>query len=147
MLQIATGKLFTFDAERENSLREIIYTNAIINRETVIETAAGRLQPSSSYSIRPTHLIYEFVERIEAQADGPGVLASSGIEPYLQDFSVVASFALNCVCTHDVDLARRLTNGERGLATRSSPKSLVSRFFDEEIFCKPDELQFGLGGH
>lgn len=142
MLQIATGKLFTLEAEHENFLRGIIYTNAQVGREAVIETAAGRLLPSSSYSIQPTHLIFEFVERIEAQANGPGVLISSGVEPYLQDFSIVASFALNCVCTHDVDLARRLTSGQRGLATRSSPPSLVTRFFDKEVFCTPDELQF-----
>ena len=54
MLQIATGKLFTRPAGRENLLRGMLYTNAILAREEVVETAAGRLFPSSSYSIRPT---------------------------------------------------------------------------------------------
>lgn len=146
MLQIATGKLFTRLARRENRLRGMLYTNAILGREEVVETAAGRLLPSSSYSIRPSVLAYEFTERIEAeeQALGPGsgVLVSSGVEPYLQDYSVVVSFALNCVCTPDVDLARRLTTGQRGLATRVAPQTLVRRFFDGEIWCKSDEMKF-----
>lgn len=127
---------------RENLLRGMLYTNAILAREEVIETAVGRLLPSSSYSIRPTVLAYELTERIEEEEQGPGVLVSSGIEPYLQDYSVAVSFALNCVCTPDVDLARRLTAGQRGLATRVAPQALVHRFFDGEIWCKQDELKF-----
>lgn len=142
MLQIATGKLFTRPAGRENLLRGMLYTNAILARENAVETAAGRLLPSSSYSIRPTVLVYELTERMEEEEQGPGVLVSSTVDPYLQDYSVVVSFALNCVCTPDVDLARRLTTGQRGLATRVSPQTLVRRFFDGEIWCKPDELKF-----
>lgn len=142
MLQIATGKLFTRPVSRENRLRGMLYTNAIFTREDAVETAAGRLFPSSSYSIRPSVLVYEFSERIEGEEHGPGVLVSSGVEPYLQDYSVVVCFALNCVCTPDVDLARRLTTGQRGLATRVAPQTLVRRFFDGEVWCKPDELKF-----
>lgn len=142
MLQIATGKLFTRPAGRENRLRGILYTNAIFAREDAIETTAGRLLPSSSYSIRPTVLVYELTEHMEGEEQGPGVLVSSTVDPYLQDYAVVASFALNCVCTPDVDLARRLTTGQRGLATRVAPQTLVRRFFDGEIWCKPDELKF-----
>lgn len=142
MLQIATGKLFTRPAGRENLLRGMLYTNAIFAREDPVETAAGRLLPSSSYSIRPTILVYEFLERMEGEEKGPGVLISSTVDPYLQDFSVVLSFALDCTCTPDVDLARRLTNDQRGLATRVAPRTLVRRFFDTEIWCKPDELKF-----
>jgi hypothetical protein len=142
VLQIATGKLFTRPAGRENRLRGMLYTNAILAREDAVETAAGRLLPSSSYSIRPTILVYEFLERMEDEEKGPGVLVSSTVDPYLKDYSVVVSFALNCTCTPDVDLARRLTNGQRGLATRVAPQTLVRRFFDGEIWCKPDELKF-----
>lgn len=142
MLQIATGKLFTRPVGRENLLRGMLYTNAVFAREEAVETAAGRLLPSSSYSIRPTVLVYEFPERMEGEEQGPGVLVSSTVDPYLQDYSVVVSFALNCVCTADVDLARRLTNGQRGLATRVAPQTLVRRFFDGEIWCKPAELKF-----
>lgn len=142
MLQIATGKLFTKSVERENRLRGMLYTNAIIEREASIETAAGSLLPSSSYSIRPHALIYEFVERMEGDGIKPGVLVSSTVDPYLQDFSVVVSFALNCVCTPDVDLAKRLTSGVRGLVTRVAPQELVSRFFEKEYWCKSDEIEF-----
>jgi len=142
VLQISTGKLFTSSAGRENLLRGMLYTNAILAREEAVETVAGRLFPSSSYSIRPTVLVYELTERMEEEEQGPGVLVSSGVEPYLQDYSVAVSFALNCVCTPDVDLARRLTTGQRGLATRVAPQTLVHRFFDGEIWCKPDELTF-----
>ena len=101
MLQIATGKLFTKPSCRENLLRGMLYTNAILAREGVIKTAAGRLFPSSSYSIRPAVLVYELTERMEEER-GTGVLISSGVEPYLQDYSVIVSFALDCVCTHDL---------------------------------------------
>lgn len=142
MLQIATGKLFTRPASRENLLRGMLYTNGIFNQEPALETAAGRLFSSSSHSIRPSVLVYEFSERIEAEERGPGVLISSGVEPYLRDYSIVVSFALNCVCTPDVDLARRLTNGQRGLATNVAPQTLVRQFFDREIWCKPRDLEF-----
>lgn len=141
MLQIATGKLFAGAASRENRLRGMLFTNAILGKDAV-ETVAGRLLPSSSHSIHPKVLVYEFTERIEIEKQGPAVLVSSGVEPYLQDYSVVVSFALNCISTPDVDLARRLTSGQRGLATRVAPPALVCRFFDREIWCKPDELQF-----
>lgn len=58
MLQIATGKLFTRPASRENRLRGMLYTNAIFTREDAVETAVGRLFPSSSYSIRPSVLVF-----------------------------------------------------------------------------------------
>ena len=142
MLQIATGKLFTRPACRENLLRGMLYTNAILASENGVKTATGTLLPSSSYSIRPSVLVYEFTELIEGEDIGPGMLVSSGVEPYLQDYSVVVSFALNCICTPDVDLARRLTSAQRGLVTRVAPQALVCRFFDAELWCKPDEMKF-----
>ncbi|MBR8184523.1 hypothetical protein KDW54_19190 [Burkholderia ambifaria] len=142
MLQIATGKLFSNAVGRENRLRGMLYTNAIFAREESIDTAAGCLLPSSSYSIRPHVLVYEFLERMEGEGEAAGVLVSSTVDPYLQDFSVVVSFALNCTCTPDVDLARRLTSGGRGLATRVAPKELVRRFFDREYWCRPEDNAF-----
>ncbi|WP_129779436.1 hypothetical protein [Peristeroidobacter soli] len=142
MLQIATGKLFTRPASRENRLRGMLYTNAILSQDGAVDTVAGRLLPSSSYSIRPNVLVYEFTERIEAEEQGPGVLVSSGVEPYLQDYSLVVSFALNCICAPDVDLVRRLTSGQRGLATMVAPQVLVRRFFDRELWCNAGELRF-----
>ena len=142
MLQIATGKLFSRPVGRENLLRGMLYTNATLGREDGVETAVGKLLPSTSYSIHPRVLVYELLERMEAEESGPGVLVSSCVEPYLNDFAVVASFALNCVCTPDIDLARRLTSGEKGLATRAAPQGFVRRFFDADLWCKPEEVAF-----
>lgn len=142
MLQIATGKLFTRAVRRENQLRSMLYTNAVIGYQESVETVIGKLLPSSSMSIRPQVVVYEFTERIEVAAQGPDVFVSSGVEPYLQDFAVVVAFALNCVCTPDVDLCRRLTNGQRGLSTRIAPHTLVRRFFDSEVWCQPEDRQF-----
>lgn len=142
VLQIATGQLFKGATWRENELRGMLYTNALIGPEESITTAIGRLLPSSSTSLQPQVVVYEFVERIEVAAQGPNVLVSSGVEPYLQDFAVVVAFALNCVCTPDVDLCRRLTNGQRGLSTRVSPRTLVKRFFDGEIWCQQEDRDF-----
>jgi len=142
VLQIATGKLFVRAVQRENLLRGVFYTNAVFHGEEVIGTVIGRLLPSSSTSLRPQAVMYEFTERIEAEEQGPGVLVSSGVDPYLRELAVVAAFALDCVCTPDVDLCRRLTSGQRGLSTRVAPNNLVRRFFDAEVWCKPGDLQF-----
>lgn len=142
MLQIATGKLFVRAVQRENLLRGVFYTNGVIHGEEAIGVIIGRLMPSSGISMRPRAVMYEFSERIEAEEHGPGVLVSSGVDPYLREFAAVAAFALDCVCTPDVDLCRRLTSGQRGLSTRVAPNSLVRRFFDAEVWCKPEEVQF-----
>lgn len=147
MLQIASGKLFSRSVGWENQLRGVLYTNAVFQHEGIAETVIARLQATSGRAMRPRVVTCEFTERMEAVTDEPGVMVagtlhSSGVEPYLQDISVVVSFALNCVCTTDVDLARRLTSGERGLATRTVPKSLVRRFFDMDLHCTDGDLQF-----
>ncbi|MCQ4313708.1 hypothetical protein NAV33_17695 [Pseudomonas stutzeri] len=142
MLQIATGKLFSRPVGWENLLRGMLYTNANIEPELVVETAAGKLIPSSRSSIQPTVLVYEMQERMEAEEKAPGVLVSCTAEPYLSDFAVVTSFALNCVCSPDIDLARRLTSGKKGLATHASPHQFVSRFFEPELWCNPEEVAF-----
>ncbi|WP_431637030.1 hypothetical protein ACQVBX_05690 [Dyella sp. KULCS107] len=145
MLQITTGKLFTHPPRRENFLRSVLYTNALIHKEEPIVTAAGKLLPSSSYSTRPFALIYELTERIEDEGGGDGkagTIVSFTVDPYLHDFALVASFALNCVCSPDLDLARRLTSGEQGQSTRVAPNALVSKFFDRHYGCKPGDIRF-----
>ena len=142
MLQIATGKLFSRPVGWENLLRGMLYTNANFGHEVVVETAAGKLLPSTRSSIQPTVLVYEMQERMEAEEQGAGVLVSCCTEPYISDFAVVTSFALNCICSPDIDLARRLTSGKKGLATRASPHEFVSRFFEPELWCKPEEEAF-----
>jgi len=143
MLQIATGKLFTCPTRLENRLRGMLYTNAVLLREEAIDTAAGKLLPSTSHSVRPFGLVFESIERIEQEADGkPGVLVSSTVDPYLHDFAILVSFALNCVCTPDFDLARRLTSGERGMSTKVAPQQLIRRFFARECTHDPEGLVF-----
>jgi hypothetical protein len=142
VLQIAGGKLFTRAVQRENQLRGMLYTNAVIGYQEGVDTVIGKLLPSSSRAIRPQVVVYEFTERMEEPAQGPAVLVSSGVDPYLQDYAIVVAFALNCVCTPDVDLCRRLTDGQRGLATRVAPQTLVRRFFDGEVWCTPEDRRF-----
>lgn len=142
MLQIATGKLFTSLESRENQLRGMFYTNAVIGYEKSVETVIGRLLPSSSTAQKPQIVLYELTERMEGNEITHGTLASSGIEPYLQDFAVVVAFALNCVCTPDIDLCRRLINGHRGISTNASPSTFVKRFFDNSIWCTQEDRKF-----
>lgn len=142
MLQIATGKLFSRPVGWENLLRGMLYTNANLESEIVVETAAGKLIPSSKSPIQPTVVVYEMQERMEAEEKAPGVLVSCTAEPYLSDFAIVTSFALNCVCSPDIDVARRLISGKNGLATHASPHQFVSRFFEPELWCKREEVAF-----
>lgn len=142
MLQIATGKLFSADQWRENHLRTALYTNASLEREVRIETKFGNIAPSSSYAARPHLWIYDFVERMEEVDKKPGVLISRTVDPYAQDFAVVVSFALNCVCAPDVDAVRRLISGQRGLVTGVSPPKMVHRFFDETVHCDAKDIAF-----
>ena len=53
MLQIATGKLFSQPVGWENLLRGMLYTNATFGSEETVETAVGKLLPSTSYSTHP----------------------------------------------------------------------------------------------
>lgn len=142
MLQINTGKLFTRPCEYEHAQRGILYTNVDIGlgRTRALEGPLfGQLSQTTELSKTPRVVLYEFTERIEAQASGRGVLVSHGADPYLQDMAVVFSFVLNCICTTDVDLVRRLTSGERSISSGAAPSRYVRRVFDKEVFCRPDE--------
>lgn len=136
MLQICSGKLFQEDVEYKNQLRGIIYTNLRFDRESAINTDAGSLLPTSYLGSSNT-LIYELEELIESSGHGaqPGVLISHGVDPYLLDFSAVLSFALNCTASVDNTLTDRLLSDKRGVSTFSTPKKMVKRVFDREIYC------------
>lgn len=136
MLQICSGKLFQEDVEYKNQLRGIIYTNLRFDRESAINTDAGSLLPTSYLGSSNT-LIYELEELIESSGHGaqPGVLISHGVDPYLLDFSAVLSFALNCTASVDNTLTDRLLSDKRGVSTFSTPKKMVRRVFDREIYC------------
>lgn len=140
MLQIATGKLFTRATDRESLLRGVLFTNLNLGPGQVLEGPLfGRIVQTSELAASPKTLVYEFTERIEAPPSGPAFLVSHGADPYLQDMATVVSFALNCTCSPDVDLVRRLTSGQRGVATRKPPSNFVRRIFDKDVFSQPGE--------
>ena len=119
MLQIASGKLFTGKPAQSNELRGVVYTNLQLYGRETIETAAGRLLPTSNLSDSKT-VVYELTELIE-DPPVPGGVASHGVDPYLSDFAAIVSFALNVTCTADSELTRRLTGGQHNsVASKSS---------------------------
>ncbi|MBW8880216.1 MAG: hypothetical protein JF615_01980 [Asticcacaulis sp.] len=141
MLQIATGKFFKHGVGQENHLRGVLYTNYRAQfDETGLETAAGRLTPSSNLSGLRS-LIYEVTERYESSPT-QGALVSLGAEPFLKDMAVIVSFCLDLTCTPDPDLARRLL-GDAPLAPNAHgrPKQYVSRPFETEIAARPGEAE------
>lgn len=143
MLQICSGKLFQRNVEYRNQLRGVIYTNLRLPRDETLQTVAGSLLPTSS--LGPSNaVVYEIEELIESTGAGkqPGVLVSHGIDPYINDFSAVLSFALNCTASPSYALTDRLLGDQRGLSTFSTPKKVVKRTFDTEVYCKAEECEY-----
>ena len=143
VLQITTGKLFTRPVARENPLRGVLFTNLSIHSTIAARfegASFGRLLQTSELSRNPKTLVYEFTERIEANESGPEFLLSLGADPYLQDMATLLSFVLNCTCSPNIDLVRRLTSGERGIATGESPGKFISRVFARGIYVESHEV-------
>lgn len=141
MLQIASGKLFSSDASWSNKLTGVIQTNLTMIGDEEIETAAGKVS-ATSFIHGHKALIYTFDEKMEGEEGKTGVICSHGIEPYILDFSVIFSFAMNCIATPDYDLLRRLSDGQRSFSVNVPANKLIKRFFDREILVKPDEIEF-----
>lgn len=142
MLQITTGKFFARDAGRVNYLRGTLFTNLRLDgwpQQVLEHPLFGRIVQTSELNSIPKTLIYEFTERIEAPLSGPGLIVSNGADPYLQDMATLISFAFNCTCSPNIDLVRRLTSEQRGIATNRAPNTLVRRVFDKELFSRPSE--------
>lgn len=137
MLQINTGKLFTRGVGRTNALRGVLYSNGWFYQDD-LQTAAGNLRATGGER-GDLAVVYELEERIEDEKDGPGVLISHTVTPYLRDFSVLASFGLNLIVSTDVNAVRRLTNSQIGFASNSPPKDFISRFFDPQVVVSPTE--------
>ena len=137
MLQIASGKLFSKEPGQRNELRGVVYTNLQIYGRKPIETAAGRLLPTSSLGITNT-AVYELTELIEDPI-GDGAIASHSIDAYINDFADIVSFALNVTCTPDAEVTRRLTSGRHGSEATIPPGGLVRRVFDREVWCQDDD--------
>lgn len=138
MLQIASGKLFTRGVGRRNQLRGILHSNLFIDRERSIETAAGKLLPTSTLHFAQM-IVYEFEELIEEEGEGPGLLISHGMSSFLEDYAAVVSFALLVTCTPNAELARRLTSGQGGLSVKMAPEKLVKRAFDPQVYCQESD--------
>lgn len=138
MLQINSGKLFANGIGRTNALRGVLYTNLKLRRERDVITAAGTLRETDG--VRGNRaIVYELEERIEKSVDGPGVLVSHMVSPFLQDFSALASFALNVIMSPDPDLVTRLTSGDPGLSSYRSPREFIRRCFDEQVHLQESE--------
>jgi hypothetical protein len=117
MLQINTGKLFTRGVGRTNSLRGVHYSNLRLPRRTEkIETDAGSILSTDGRQGNRA-IVFEMEERIEAAEEGPSVLISHTIAPFLSEFSTVASFFLNVLMSPDPDLVAQLINGRAGFNT------------------------------
>ena len=141
MLQIASGRFFKNDPGQRNELRGVAYTN--LRLADPIETTAGNLLPTSNI-LGATALIYEMTELLE-QSPAPGVRASSGIDPYLEDFSVIVSFFLRATCTSSLELTSQLTRTSYGVPGSASPKKLVPRVFDEGVSCGNEDVDLFAG--
>lgn len=139
MLQIASGKLFSRPAAQRNELRGVLYTNLQFFRRPAIETAAGRLLSTESMS-PPGTVVYEITELIEDEPQA-GALVSHGAEPYLNDFGIVVSFALNVICTPDQEAFRRLAGGLGGSLAVARPRDLVSKVFDQQLWCGDEQAE------
>ena len=140
MLQICSGKLFQKEVQYRNNLRGVIYTNLRLFRDTKIDTAAGSLLSTSN--LGPSNaIVYEIEELIESSGQGPGVLISHGVDPYILDFSTLLSFILNCTASPSYNLTDRLLGDQRGLSTHSTPKQAVKQVFDKEVIFKESDEQ------
>ncbi|ESZ65827.1 hypothetical protein [Mesorhizobium sp. L103C131B0] len=137
MLQINTGKLFARGVGRTNRLRGVLYSNLYLRDEPIV-TAAGTLLGTNSLR-ENLALIYELDERIEEEPVGPGVLVSHGIEPFLVDFSAVASFGFDAVVSPEAALVDRLLSAKPSLASYAPPRDFLKRTFKDQIWLTPED--------
>lgn len=91
-----------------------------------------------------TAIVYELEELVESTGnpDQPGILVSSGVDPYISDFSAILSFALNCTASTNYELTNRLISDQIGLSTLSKPKDVVKRVFDKKIICQSNDIEY-----
>lgn len=131
MLQINTGKLFTRGVGYKNDLRGVLYSNGQFSYED-LETSAGTLRATRGER-GSLAVVFEIKELIEKDKEGPGLIVSHGITPYLRDFATLASFGLEIIVSLDEYIVRRLTDENIGFASSSPPKEFIKRFFDRQV--------------
>jgi hypothetical protein len=131
MLQIISGKLFEGEPGQENVLRGVLYTSANWFGDEPLVTAAGTITPLSH--LRGNRAVYfEAVEKIEDKP-GVGVIASYTIEKVITEFSAITSFALNIICTPNVNLLERLLDESPSVGVPMLPGKHIERVFDRKI--------------
>lgn len=140
MLQINTGKLYATGIGRTNQLRGVLYTNLKLPWRDDIVTKVGTLR-STDGRTGSQALVYELEEHIEQGEDAPGILVSHTVQSYMQDFSAVASFALNAIVTPDHELTAQMTNGSPGLSSYHPPSQFLRRCFDSELYVHQSDAQ------
>ncbi|MEQ8392438.1 MAG: hypothetical protein RIB30_15740 [Thalassospira sp.] len=131
MLQINTGKLFKNGIGRTNNLRGVLYSNIWLPTED-IETNAGTLRATDGGRDNRA-IVYELEERIEESSIKPGALVSHTVQPYLQDFSILASFGLRCTFSDNENTVKRLISENAEFSSHYPPNKFVRRFFDNRI--------------
>ncbi|WP_337180790.1 hypothetical protein [Sphingopyxis granuli] len=139
MLQINSGKLFTADECRTNALTGILYSNGRLPNDAPFATEAGTIR-GTGFGPTDAGIVYELEERIEGSPEN-GALISHGVQPYLQDFAIVASFVLGVVVDPSIDVVRSLTSGKPGFASYDKPGEYVARFFEPRVFIQLAELE------
>jgi hypothetical protein len=141
MLQINSGKLFTRGVGTTNFLRGVIYSNLRLPwRTEKIQTDAGTLLATDGRRDNRA-IVFEMEEKIEEGENGPNVLVSRTVAPYLNDFATVASFYFNVVMSSDVDLVSRLIGGRAGFDSFGPNKEFVTRFFDDYVYPSDVEIE------
>jgi hypothetical protein len=138
MLQINSAKLFRYEIDRINQLRGVLYSNLRLGSEGRIETQAGVLLPTSP--VGPGRaLVYEVDERIEKIGTEPNFLISHTVEPFLRDFSALASFGFDLIVSPDAGLVERLTGGRPSFASYRPAREFLPRQFSETTWVTPEE--------
>lgn len=136
MLQISTGKFYPSMEPEDLAVtvhRGVLYTNYQIFR-TTITTGIGTLSPLTA-SGDDRAMMCEVTERLPvSRKPYAGMMVSTGPDAFINDFSAIASFRLNVVCTPDIGLAARLLRAERpALGADALPKTYIPRFFDSDV--------------
>lgn len=138
MLQINTGKLFSRGVGRTNNLTGVLYTNLVLPYDYELATEAGKLRPTDRARGTQT-VIYEVEERIESGEDGPGLLVSNTCLPYLRDFAILTSFALNGIVVRDKVTVDTLAADPAAFKSRRPLREYVRTYFDVEVRLTEDE--------
>ncbi|MCW5737303.1 MAG: hypothetical protein KIS73_24470, partial [Enhydrobacter sp.] len=136
MLQIVSGKFFSTDKTYDTVHRGSYYTNYRTVSDDPVPLPIGHLLPSTQLGGSIGTLTYELTEKIEWEQARPGTLISTGGQEFVESVSDVIGFALNVLCTTDVDLVRRLSARSPDQPQR---RSAVSRVFDSEVMAQPED--------